>query len=90
MTKTHIIETIEEYDANGKITRKTVTETTEENTDQAPSYTPQWWTPGSPSYPTYADKITCRDYDSERTTTTATNRCDCSNDTTCFCNCDQC
>lgn len=83
MTKTHIIETIEEYDTNGKITRKTVTETTEENNDPAPSYTPQWWTPGTPSYPTYADKITCCDNDSERTTTTT-------NHTVCSCDCCEC
>lgn len=89
MTKTHIIETIEEYDGNGKITRKTVTETTEENNDPAPSYTPQWWTLGSPSYPTYADKITCCDNDSERTTTT-TNHCEHSNDTACSCDCCEC
>ena len=38
MTKTHTIETIEEYDSNGKLTRKTVTETTEENNDPAPTY----------------------------------------------------
>ena len=30
MTKTHTIETIEEYDSNGKLTRKTTTETNEE------------------------------------------------------------
>lgn len=90
MTKTHIIETIEEYDANGKITRKTVTETTEENNDPAPSDTPPWWTPGTPSYPIYADKITCRDYSSERTTTSATNYCGDSGDTVCPCNCDKC
>lgn len=90
MTKTHIIETIEEYDTNGKITRKTVTETTEENNDPAPSYTPQWWTPGSPSYPTYADKITyCDNNDSERTTIT-TNHCEHSNDTVCSCDCSKC
>lgn len=89
MTKTHIIETIEEYDTNGKITRKTVTETTEENNDPAPSYTPQWWTPGTPSYPTYADKITYCDNDSARTTTT-TNHCEHSNDTVCSCDCCEC
>lgn len=86
MTKTHIIETIEEYDTNGKITRKTVTETTEENNDPAPSYTPQWWTPFSSSSPTCADKITYCDNDSKRTTTT-TNNCEHSNDTVCSCDC---
>ena len=89
MTKTHIIETIEEYDGNGKITRKTVTETTEENNDPAPSYTPQWWAPGSPSSLTYADKTTCCDNDSERTITTI-NHCEHSNDTTCSCDCCEC
>lgn len=31
MTKTHTIETIEEYDKDGKLTRKATTETTEES-----------------------------------------------------------
>ena len=45
MTKTHRRETVEEYDADGKLVRKTTTEETEES-DQ-PSYyqAPNWWNP---------------------------------------------
>lgn len=35
MTKTHTIKTIEEYDENGKLARKTITETTEETNESA-------------------------------------------------------
>lgn len=42
------IETIEEYDTNGKVTRKTVTETTE---DEHPA--PITIYPTYPMYPTY-------------------------------------
>lgn len=87
MTKTHIIETIEEYDANGKITRKTVTETTEENNDPTPSYWPQWYGTGSP---TWADKtITYCNSEGSRTTTTSDGS-NCSGDTVCDCSCDKC
>ena len=42
MNKTHRVETIEEYDENGKLIRKTVTEETEETDAQAPTYAPYW------------------------------------------------
>ena len=87
MTKTHIIETIEEYDANGKITRKTVTETTEENNDPTPSYWPQWYSTGSP---TWADQtITYCNSGSSRTTATSEGS-HCFGDTVCDCSCDKC
>ena len=43
MTKTHTIETIEEYDSNGKLTRKTTTETNEETDQSNPIYDNFWW-----------------------------------------------
>ena len=42
MNKTHRVETIEEYDENGKLIRKTVTEETEETDAQVPTYSPYW------------------------------------------------
>lgn len=43
MTKTHTIETIEEYDSSGKLTRKTTTETNEETDQPNPIYDNCWW-----------------------------------------------
>lgn len=43
MTKTHTIETIEEYDSNGKLIRKTTTETNEENNRPSYIYDNFWW-----------------------------------------------
>ena len=54
MTKTHTIETIEEYDENGKLVRKTAAETTEETNEPAPLYWGQW--PSSSGTPISAGK----------------------------------
>lgn len=76
MTKTHTIETIEEYDSNGKLTRKTVTETTEENNDPAPTYWSQWGPTctGSPINPSRI--ATHHNVPSDTITVTTTNGCD--------------
>jgi hypothetical protein len=53
MIKRKTIETVEEYDANGKITRKVTTETTEDDEGSNLS-TPWWWgiyPPYNPNYP---------------------------------------
>ena len=43
MAKTHRTEIIEEYDANGKLVRKTTTEETEESNDLAPTWGDNGW-----------------------------------------------
>lgn len=74
MTKTHTIKTIEEYDKDGKLTRKTTTETTEESNYSLTDYGNQGWSPYRPQYPNYADKTICYDNGSGvSTTTTAQN-----------------
>lgn len=49
MQKTHRIETVEEYNADGKLIRKTVTEEDEEWTEDQPRQCPSDC-PGSPSH----------------------------------------
>ena len=56
MTKTHTIETIEEYDSNGKLTRKTTTETNEETDHPNHIYDNFWWTSPLNSGP--SDRVT--------------------------------
>lgn len=76
MTKTHTIETIEEYDKDGKLTRKTTTETTEESNYSLTDYDNQGWSPYRPQYPNYADKTICYDHGSDVSTTTTTQNVD--------------
>ena len=55
MIKTHIVETVEEFNAEGKLIRKTTTETKEENDAKDnwyPSSNPNWWTYPNPYQPT--------------------------------------
>lgn len=73
MTKTHTIETIEEYDKDGKLTRKTTTETTEESNYSMTDYGNQGWSTYRPQYPNYADKICYDNNSGVSTTTTAQN-----------------
>lgn len=74
MTKTHTIKTIEEYDKDGKLTRKTTTETTEESNYSLTDYGNQGWSPYRPQYPNYADKTIWHDNGPDvSTTTTAQN-----------------
>lgn len=54
MTKTHRTEIIEEYDANGKLVRKTTTEETEESNDPAPTWGDSWWQQPTIRYNKYA------------------------------------
>lgn len=74
MIKRTTIETIEEYDANGKLTKKTTTETHEEDESvftSYPSNVPQpnpywppsitWDTTGNPP-PIRYDQVTCNDF----------------------------
>lgn len=67
MTKTHIVETVEEYNAEGKLIRKTTTETTEESDAKdhwypytVPYFTPsdKWTVVESPAE-TRIPKVTC-------------------------------
>jgi hypothetical protein len=54
MIKTHTVETVEEF-KDGKLVRKTTTETTEENDAKEnwyPSNPPYWWTYPNPNQPT--------------------------------------
>jgi hypothetical protein len=57
-----IIETVEEYDANGKLTRKTVTETTEEGAAEKLYEPYPWWiNPFHPNAPTVTYTSTSAD-----------------------------
>lgn len=58
MIKRKTIETIKEYDENGKLIRETVTETTEDDNNTYYPYQPYYpTTPYSPV--TYGTEITC-------------------------------
>ena len=61
MTKRHVVETVEEYDDNGKMTRKTITETDEEDNSK---YT---WNYPYPVYTPNPDALDGRPYYSQWT-----------------------
>lgn len=75
MIKREVIETIYEYDKEGKLIKKTVTETHEEDTNITTNTnpSPSWWTyDPSPNYPPY---ITCNDNKTtHKTTMTASDK----------------
>jgi hypothetical protein len=55
MIKTRTIETVEEFNDDGKLIKKTTTETTEENDAKEnwyPTGNPNWWTYPNPYQPT--------------------------------------
>lgn len=56
MIKRDIVETVYEYDKEGKLVSKTVTETHEEDTNITTNTPPSWWTYPSQNWPPY---ITC-------------------------------
>ena len=59
MIKRDIVETVYEYDKEGKLVSKTVTETHEEDTNITTNTPPLWWTyDTSQNWPPY---ITCND-----------------------------
>ena len=58
MIKRDIVETVYEYDKEGKLVSKTVTETHEEDTNITTNTPPSWWTYPSQNWPPY---ITCND-----------------------------
>lgn len=57
MIKRKTIETIKEYDENGKLTRETITETTEDDNNTYYPYQP--YTPFTPATPATPWEITC-------------------------------
>lgn len=56
MIKRDIVETVYEYDKEGKLVSKTVTETHEEDTNITTNTPPSWWIYPSQNWPPY---ITC-------------------------------
>jgi hypothetical protein len=50
MIKRKTIETVEEFDTNGKLVRKVTTETNEDDDGTVQTY-PWWGTPYNPAYP---------------------------------------
>ena len=58
MIERDIVETVYEYDKEGKLVSKTVTETHEEDTNITTNTPPSWWTYPSQNWPPY---ITCND-----------------------------
>lgn len=76
MIKRDIVETVYEYDKEGKLVSKTVTETHEEDTNITTNTPPSWWTyDTSQNWPPY---ITCtnsntNDYVTKNTITMAAN-----------------
>lgn len=59
MIKRDIVETVYEYDKEGKLVSKTVTETHEEDTNITTNTPPSWWTYDTfRNWPPY---ITCND-----------------------------
>ena len=62
ITKTKTIETVEEFDKDGNLIRKTTTERTEED-NSVPQYYPWWheapWNNPIVYHPSYGTEITC-------------------------------
>ena len=77
MIKRDIVETVYEYDKEGKLVSKIITETHEEDTNITTNTPPSWWTydPSRnwPPYITCNDTKTNGDYVTKDKITTATN-----------------
>lgn len=87
MIKRDVTETVYEYDKEGKLIKKTVTETHEEDSNASISwpYTPYWYNTPYVNCDTETVKVsdlqkTLRDSMTLSTTTTAHNNCNCAQD----------